>query len=96
MIYPVLFTLILLNSINAMEYFSNRQIIIRNMGLRFLLSCNYKKYKITFECLNNQFTQQFLQFQDNINLKIMEINNNYYSLSEDDRFLIENIMDLIL
>jgi len=97
MIYqPILFTFALFNIINAVDNFSYQRNMMRNMSLRFLISCNYKKYKLLLENWNYQFTQQCLQFQDNINLKIMEINNNYYRLSDDDRFLIENIINLIL
>lgn len=92
----MLLVFILFNNINAIEYFSYQRNMMRNMSLRFLISCNYKKYKLLFENLNFQFTQKYLQFQDNINLKLIEFNSNYYSLSDDDRFLIENIVNLIL
>jgi hypothetical protein len=66
--------------------------MIRNNGLRFLISCNYKKGKNTILYFKNIFQNQINQIYENSKFKYAE----YYSLSEEDRTTIETIVGLIL
>ena len=66
--------------------------MIRNTGLRFLISCNYKKCKNTFIHVKNIFQTQINQLYENSKFKYAE----YYSLSDDERTIIETIMGLIV
>ena len=66
--------------------------MIRNTGLRFLISCNYKKGKNTIIHLKNIFQNQIYELYENSRFKCAE----YYSLSDDDRIVIETIVGLII
>lgn len=66
--------------------------MIRNTGLRFLISCNYKKCKNTIIHIKNIFQTQIYIMYENSRFKYAE----YYSLSDDDRTVIETIMGLIV
>ena len=66
--------------------------MIRNTGLRFLISCNYKKCKNTIIHFKNIFQNQIYQIYENSRFKYAE----YYSLSDDDRTVIETIVGLIV
>ena len=66
--------------------------MIRNTGLRFLISCNYKKGKNTIIHFKNIFQNQIYQLYENSRFKCAE----YYSLSDDDRTVIETIVGLII
>ena len=66
--------------------------MIRNTGLRFLISCNYKKCKNTIIHFKNIFQNQIYQIYENSRFKYAE----YYSLSDDDRTVIETIVGLII
>ena len=66
--------------------------MIRNTGLRFLISCNYKKCKNSIIFIKNVFQTQIYQLYENSRFKYAE----YYSLSDDERTVIETIMGLIV
>lgn len=66
--------------------------MIRNTGLRFLISCNYKKCKNTIIHVMNIFQTQINQMYENSQFKYAE----YYSMSDDDRTMIETIVGLII
>jgi hypothetical protein len=66
--------------------------IIRNTGLRFLLSCNYKKYKNSLVHFTSILNNKLHNIYDNSQIKCAE----YYTLSEDDREFIETILGLIV
>ena len=82
-------------TLNA-EYYSYRRNIIRNMGLRVLIACNYKKHKHAIELLHQQHQKNKLLLQEQSKSKYMELTNEYYSLSEEDRMIIKTVIDMIL
>ena len=94
-LYYHLFLFSLLKSFNASEISYHRN-MFRNTKLRFLIACNYRKYKNTVEYLNRVCLEKIFHFQENTKIKYMELSNKYYSLSEEDRYLLENMFDLIL
>lgn len=82
-------------TINAAEFSYHRN-MFRNMKLRLLIACNYKKYKNSMEFFNHLCLEKLFHIQENAKIKYMEITNKYYSLSDEDRYAIENIIDMIL
>jgi hypothetical protein len=90
-----LLLLFVVTSLNS-EYYPYRRTMIRNMGLRFLIACNYKKQKYAMERLRNEYQKNKLLLQQNAQSKYMEYSNGYYSLSEEDRTILETIIDMIL
>jgi hypothetical protein len=67
--------------------------MIRNIGLRFLISCNYKKCKNTIFQVKNIFQNQlFYKIYEDMRFKYIE----YYSLSDDDRIIIETILGILI
>ena len=91
----ILIILALLNTISAVEYFSYQRNMIRNMSLRFLIACKYKKYKLAFNTLNDKLQEKINKMNENIKMKYMEMSCNYYSLTNEERFLMESILNLI-
>jgi len=78
------------------EYYSYRRTMLRNMGLRILIACNYKKHKYVMERLRNEYQKNQLVLQQHAKAKYMEYSNSYYSLSEEDRMILETIVDMLL
>jgi hypothetical protein len=78
------------------EYYSYRHTMLRNMGLRILIACNYKKHKYVMERLRNEYQKNQLVLQQHAKAKYMEYSNSYYSLSEEDRMILETIVEMIL
>jgi regulator of replication initiation timing len=71
--------------------FSEHGMRIRNLSLRFLISCKYKFYKTKVL----ELQQNLL---NNINLtydKSIHICNEYYQLSEEDRLFLETLLGII-
>ena len=64
---------------------------IRNLSLRFLISCKYKLYKTKVLELKTNLLQNI---QHTYNKSIF-IYNNYYQLNDDDKLFIETILGLI-
>jgi hypothetical protein len=91
----ILLLFVLLNTISAVEYFSYQRNMIRNMSLRFLISCKYKKYKLAFNTFNNKLQEKINKMNENIKMKYMEMSCNYYSLTNEERYLMESILNLI-
>jgi hypothetical protein len=94
----ILFLLFLIelikSSVNASSPapLSLNPMMIRNTGLRFLISCNYKKCKNTIIHVMNIFEKQINQMYENSQFKYAE----YYSMSDDDRTVIETIFGLFI
>jgi hypothetical protein len=94
----ILFLLFLIelikSSVNASSHapLSLNPMMIRNTGLRFLISCNYKKCKSTIIHVMNIFETQINQMYENSQFKYAE----YYSMSDDDRTMIETIFGLFI
>lgn len=95
MMYQVLLIFALLNSINAVDFFSYERNMIRNIGLRFIISCKYKQYKLAIQTMNNKLQEKIDKISNNIKTKYNNWSYDYYSLSEDERFLIESVINLI-
>lgn len=67
---------------------------LRNMRLRILFSNMYKKNK---KMIMNKIKESYiLQSYNLLQIRYAELFYNYYDLSNDQRFLIENCKDLIL
>jgi hypothetical protein len=71
--------------------FAEHGMRIRNMSLRFLISCKYKVYKTKVLEMKNNIVQNIFHAYD----KSLLIYNDYYKLSDDDRLFIETIIGLI-
>ena len=78
------------------EYYSYRRTMLRNMGLRILIACNYKKHKYAIDRFKNEYQKNQLVLQQHAKAKYMEYSNSYYSLSEEDRMILETIVDMLL
>lgn len=64
---------------------------IRNLSLRFLISCKYKLYKTkVFEIQQKLLNGIYLSYD-----KSIHVYNDYYQLSEEDRLCIETLLGLI-
>lgn len=87
-----LFEIIKSSAASTPASLSLNPMMIRNTGLRFLISCNYKKCKNTIIHFKNIFQNQIYQIYENSRFKYAE----YYSLSDDDRTVIETIVGLII
>ena len=86
----------LLTSFNA-KYYSYHRNMIRNIGLRLIIACNYKRHKNAIELLKQQFQENNIRMQENIKIKKTELTNYYYyTLSDEDRKLFEMMVDMIL
>jgi len=71
--------------------FSEHGMRIRNLSLRFLISCKYKFYKTkVLEIQNKLLNGIFISYDKSIN-----VYNNYYQLSDDDRLFIETLLGII-
>jgi len=90
-----LLLLFIFTTLNS-EYYTYHGNMIRNMGLRVLIACNYKKHKYAIQRLRNEYQKNKLLLQQNAKSKYMEYSNGYYSLSEEDRMIIETIVELVL
>ena len=93
--YTLLLFIFVFTTLNA-EYYSYRRTMIRNMGLRILIACNYKRHKHAIELLNQQYQKNKLLLQQQAKAKYMELTNEYYSLSEEDRMILETVIDMML
>lgn len=71
--------------------FAEHGMRIRNLSLRFLISCKYKMYKIKLLEMKNNLAQSIFHAYD----KSLIIYNDYYQISDDDRLFIETVMSLI-
>lgn len=86
------FVVLLLFFISAISNtFAEPGMRIRNMSLRFLISCKYKFYKTKVLEIKNNILQTIHQTYD----KSLFIYNDYYQLSDDDRLFLETIVGLI-
>jgi hypothetical protein len=66
--------------------------MIRNTGLRFLILCNFKKCKNSFYHIKDIFQDKIYLIYETSKFKYTE----YFSLSEEDRIVIETIIGLII
>ena len=71
--------------------FAEHGMRIRNLSLRFLISCKYKMYKTKILEMKNNLAQSIFRAYD----KSLIIYNDYYQISDDDRLFIETVMSLI-
>jgi hypothetical protein len=71
--------------------YSEHRMRIRNLSLRFLISCKYKLYKTKVLELKNNLLQTIQQTYD----KSIFIYNDYNQLNDDNKLFIETILGLI-
>ena len=96
MIFGFLLFLVLFSFLTSESYYPSKIHIIRNMGLRFLLTCNYKKHKQAVQTLKNISEEKIIRLYEKSILKYSELMNDYYSLNEDERLIIETMIEMIL
>ena len=77
---------------NCYSYYCN---MTRNMFLRILIASNYKTHKNMMSIILNQSKENILLLEENSKIKYFELSNKYYSLSNNDRLLIETIIDTL-
>ena len=95
--YIILLCMILFNSTNSRQmncysYYCN---MTRNMFLRILIASNYKSHKNIATHIFSQYKQNISQLDENSKIKYFELSYKYYSLSNNDRLLIETIIDTL-
>jgi len=78
--------------LNGFSYYHN---MMRNMFLRLLIASNYKSHKNIMGMILNQYKQKIAILEENTKSKYFELSNKYYSLSNNDRILIETIIDTL-
>jgi hypothetical protein len=66
------------------------------MGLRLLIACNYRRHKNVVQIFNHKYQETIIQIQQDARNKCIELSGQYYSLTDEDRYLIEKMLDLIL
>lgn len=95
--YIILLCFILFHSTNTMNVncFSYYRNMTRNMFLRLLIASNYKSHKNMMAMILNQYKQKIAILEENTKSKYFELSNKYYSLSNNDRILIETIIDTL-
>lgn len=82
----LLWYFILLNYIYQICSISTKYTQFRNHSMRIILTEDYKKSKVLFKNVKVFYNKLFSMYHD--------INNKYYSLSENDRTLFESIISL--
>jgi hypothetical protein len=70
--------------------------MLRNMSLRLLLASDYKKHRCAWETLKTVTEEKLIQWYEISLVKYGEMTSEYYCLSEEERKLIESMMDLFL
>jgi hypothetical protein len=95
--YITFLWMILFHSTNSrqMNCYSYYRNMTRNMFLRLLIASNYKSHKNTTNMILNQYKQNISLLEENTKIKYFELSNKYYSLSNDDRIIIETIIDTL-
>jgi hypothetical protein len=91
----ILVFLLFISKLNG-EYYSYRRNLIRNFGYRLLIACNYKRHKNAIHSMNKRYQEKMFQIEQDTKIKYMEVSSQYYSLADQDRYLIEKMLDLIL
>ena len=91
----ILVFLLFITSLNG-EYYSYRRNLIRNFGYRLLISFNYKRHKNAIHKLNLKYQEKKNQVEQQAMVKYMDLSRKYYSLNDEDRYIIEKMIDMIL
>jgi hypothetical protein len=89
---PFIFFLIHLIKPITNTTLSLNPMMIRNTGLRFLILCNFKKCKNSLHHFKHIFQDKIYFIYETSKFKYSE----YYSLSENDRIVIETIIGFII
>jgi len=78
---------------NSYPYRGN---MLRNNFLRILLAIDYKKQKQAVKAVKSITEETLHVLQERTIVKLGELSTEYYNLSDEDRYFIETILDMLL
>jgi hypothetical protein len=70
--------------------------MLRNNFLRILLAIDYKKQKQAVKAVKSITEETLHVLQERTIVKLGELSTEYYNLSDEDRYFIETILDMLL
>ena len=84
---------VILNVSATTKSYPYRGNMFRNTFLRILLAIDYKKQK---QVVKNITEESLFVLQERTIAKMGELSTDYYNLSDEDRYIIESILDMLL